>query len=358
MRFLTRFCLFAACLGAGLVIFVSPATAQQPVTAQSVARSSKISVVELPPAPVPMTVDISGTVTDDNGDLVPGAQVVVQGAQSTDRHSVVADDNGAFDLPNLTPGISYHVKISAQGFSTWSTTTPVLAPGSFYFVTGIKLRLTVAATSVTVTASPREIAVAQVHLEEQQRVLGFIPNFYVVYDSQHAVPMTTRLKFQMAFRVLVDPVNFLGTGFIAGVNQAASTPNYVEGVKGYGERFGAVYADGFTDLMFGGAILPSLLHQDPRYFYQGTGTTGSRLLHALSYPFICKGDDGHWQPNYSSVGGDLASAALSNAYYPPSNRGATLVFENLGINTGERAISSVIQEFVLRRFTPSASHHK
>jgi hypothetical protein len=80
-------------------------------------------------------------------------------------------------------------------------------------------------------------------------------------------------------------------------------------------------------------------------------------MHALSNPFICKGDNGRWQPNYSSVGGDLASAALSNAYYPPSNRGAALVFENLGINTGERAISSIIQEFVLRRLTPSASRH-
>lgn len=358
MRFLTRFRLFAAHFGAGLVLFAVPAAAQQPVTPKAVVGSGRNSVVNLPPAPVPIAVNISGTVIDDNGDLVPGAEVVVQGAQSTDRHAVVADDNGAFDLPNLTPGISYHVKIRAQGFSTWSTTTPVLSPGSFYFVTGIKLHLMVAATSVTVTASSTEIAVAQVHLEEQQRVLGFIPNFYVVYDSQHTVPMTTQLKFQMALRALVDPVNFLGTGFIAGVNQAAGTPNYVEGVKGYGERFGAVYADGFTDLIFGGAVLPSLLHQDPRYFYQGTGTTRSRLMHALSYPFICKGDNGHWQPNYSSVGGDLASAALSNAYYPPSNRGSALVFENLGINTGERAISSVMQEFVLRRFTPSASHHK
>ena len=33
--------------------------------------------------------------------------------------------------------------------------------------------------------------------------------------------------------------------------------------------------------MIGGAILPSLLHQDPRYFYQGSGTKKSRALHAL-----------------------------------------------------------------------------
>jgi len=77
--------------------------------------------------------------------------------------------------------------------------------------------------------------------------------------------------------------------------------------------------------MIGGAILPALLHQDPRYFYQGTGSNKSRALHALVAPLVCRGDNGRLQTNYSSVGGDLASAALSNAYYPPSNRGAGLV---------------------------------
>ena len=81
-------------------------------------------------------------------------------------------------------------------------------------------------------------------------------------------------------------------------------------------------------------MLPSLLHQDPRYFYQGTGTKKSRILHAISNPFICKGDNGRWQPNYSSVGGDLASGAISNLYYPASNRGVGLVFGNALITTG------------------------
>ena len=138
---------------------------------------------------------------------------------------------------------------------------------------------------------------------------------------------------------------------LAGINQAADTPNYVQGAKGYGERFGAAYADGFTDIMIGGAVLPSLLHQDPRYFYQGTGTTKSRILHALSTPFICKGDNGRWQPNYSSIGGDLASGAIANLYYPASNRGVRLVFGNALITTGGRMVNGLVQEFLLRKFT-------
>jgi hypothetical protein len=106
--------------------------------------------------------------------------------------------------------------------------------------------------------------------------------------------------------------------------------------------------------MIGGAILPSLLHQDPRYFYQGTGTKKARALHAISSPFIAKGDNGRWEPNYSSIGGDLATGAISNAYYPESNRGPGLVFDNALITTGGRMVNGLIQEFVLRRLTPSA----
>ena len=141
---------------------------------------------------------------------------------------------------------------------------------------------------------------------------------------------------------------------MAGVRQTAHSPDYVLGAKGYGQRFGAEAADGVSDILIGGAILPSLLHQDPRYFYQGTGTTRSRLGHALASPFICKGDNGRWQPNYSSVGGDLASSALLNTYYPQSNRGAGIVFGQFAVNTAERELSGVVQEFVLRKLTPHA----
>jgi hypothetical protein len=101
-----------------------------------------------------------------------------------------------------------------------------------------------------------------------------------------------------------------------------------------------------------------LLRQDPRYYYQGTGTTSSRLKHALAYSFACKGDDGHIQPNYSTIGGDLISSSLSELYYPKSNRGASLILDNFAIGTAEGALSSVLQEFVVRWFTPSAKRQQ
>jgi hypothetical protein len=214
--------------------------------------------------------------------------------------------------------------------------------------------MSTSAESITVYASSEEIATEQFRIEEKQRALGIIPNFYVVYDSTNAVPLSTRLKFELAMGTALDPVTVAGVGVLSGVQQAGGTFNYAEGAKGYGQRFGANAATEFSDILFAGAVLPSLLHQDPRYFYQGTGTTSSRLRHALLSPFISRGDNGGTQFNFSSLGGDLASSALAETYYPGSNRGPRVVFGTFALGTGERVVSAVVQEFVLRKLTPSA----
>ena len=303
-------------------------------------------------APEPQPGIISGTVVDVNDGIVPGATVALDGPIPAGHQVATANDNGVFELHDVKAGIPFHVTISADGFLNWTSPTIILNPGQAVILTGSKLTIAGSAASVTVFSSLNEIAAEQVRIEEKQRVFGIIPNFYVVYE-QNAAPLTTKLKFSLALKADTDPVTFLGVGFLAGIDQAANTPDYRQGAKGFGQRMGALYTNGFTDIMIGGAILPSLLHQDPRYFYQGTGTTMSRSLHALSSPFICRGDNGHWQPNYSSIGGDLASGAISNAYYPSTNRGPGLVFVNTAITTAGRMANGLIQEFLLRKLTPS-----
>ncbi len=303
-------------------------------------------------------VTVIGTVNDVEGNTVAGATVVFQGPSLSDNRTVVTNDSGFFQFKNLFPGIPYHVAVSANGFADWNSPDVILLkPGQVLDLTDVSLKVATVVTTVSVVASeltPVELAEQQVKVEEKQRVLGIIPNFYVAYDH-NAAPLTTKLKYRLAFKTVVDPVTFAGAAALAGMNQAADTPNYVQGMKGYAQRFGAAYTNGATDIMIGGAVLPSLLHQDPRYFYQGTGTKKSRILHAISSPFICKGDNGRWQPNYSSVGGDLASGAISNLYYPASNRGVGLVFGNALITTGGRMVNGLIQEFLLHRFTSHAS---
>jgi hypothetical protein len=308
-----------------------------------------------PAAPDPQPGHISGTVTDVNGDIVPGATVILWDTTQRKTQTIVANDNAFFDFGNVEPAVSYQVTISANGFADWKSAVITLAPGQFQLVPDIQLKIAPNAVSVTVNASSAELATEQVKAEEQQRVFGFIPNFYVVYDH-NAAPLTAKLKFELAFKVSVDPVTFAGTSFLAALNQASHYPNYVEGWKGYGQRFGALYTNDLTDIMIGGAIMPSILHQDPRYFYQGTGSTKSRLLHALSSPVICKGDNGRWQPNVSSLSGYLASGAIANAYYPPANRGGHLVLNTFLVDFSANEANGVIQEFILRKLTPSVKN--
>jgi Carboxypeptidase regulatory-like domain len=303
-------------------------------------------------APTPQTGTIIGTVTAVDDSVIPGATVVLDGPSPSDRQTVEANDSGLFEIDHLKPATPYHITISAKAFANWISPTITLKSGQFLDLANIKLQIAVAVTTVA-AKSVEQIATEQVEVEEKQRVLGFIPNFYTVYD-RNPVPLTSKLKFRLAFKTSVNPITFAGSALVAGTDQAADTPNYVQGWKGFGQRLGANYANGLTDIMFGGAILPSLLHQDPRYFYRGTGTTKSRLFYALRTPFVCKGDNGRWQPNYSSVGGYLASGAIANTYYPNSNRGPGLVFSTFFVNVTADMANSVLQEFVLRRLTPSA----
>jgi hypothetical protein len=302
--------------------------------------------------PEPQTSAILGTVLNVNGGPVPGAQVNLQGPLPADGSRALTNENGFFELDHLRAQAPYHVTISATGFGDWASQEIILNPGQFQELTGIRLKIAGAVTTVRATASIEEIATEQVEIAEHQRVLGVIPNFYVVYDPQPA-PLTPKLKFKLALKTTTDPVTIAGSAVVAGLDQAADKFSYEDGAEGYAQRFGADYANSFTSIMIGAAVLPSILHQDPRYFYLGTGTTKSRILHAVSYPFICRGDNGHLQPNYSSLGGFLASGAIANAYYPASDRGAGLMLNIAMVDIGASVAKGLLQEFVLRRFTSS-----
>jgi hypothetical protein len=296
-----------------------------------------------------------GTAVDLNGDPVPNATVQLKSLDNSDPRVVTTPESGGFEFRNVPPGVPYQITITAQDFADWRSASMSLEPGQFKIVTGIRLEIRPAVTRVDVTYDPVQVATEQLKAEEHQRMLGFIPNFYTTYEKDPA-PLTAKMKFQLALKVSTDPVTAAGVLFIAGARQAGDSLNYGQGWGAYGKRIGATAADGFSDIMIGGAILPSLLHQDPRYFYQGTGTTGSRLWHAMFSPFVTRSDSGKSVPNYSSLGGNLASAGLSNLYFPQANRGLGLVFGNFAIGTAERIGASLAQEFIFSRFTKRGGH--
>jgi hypothetical protein len=298
---------------------------------------------------------IIGTAIDANGDPVPNATVELKNVGTADRRTITTPENGSFELHDVQPGMPYEITIAAPDFADWKSSSMTLAPGEFKILTGIQLQIRTELTQVDVSYDPVQVATEQLKAEEHQRVLGFVPNFYVSYEKNPA-PLTAKMKFQLALKVSTDPVTAAGVFGMAGIRQAADSPNYGQGWGAYGKRLGATAADGFSDIMIGGAILPSLLHQDPRYFYQGTGTTGSRIRHAVFSPFVTRSDSGKTVPNYSSLGGDLAAASLSNLYFPRANRGVGLVFGNFVIGTAERIGASLAQEFIIGRFTKRGGH--
>jgi hypothetical protein len=298
---------------------------------------------------------IMGTAVDVNGDPVPNAKVELNSADNGDRRTVTSTENGFFQFRDVQPGVPYEISIAAQDFADWKSSSISLEPGQFKIVTGIQMKVRTELTQVQVNYDPLEVATEQLKAEEHQRVLGILPNFYVSYERDPA-PLTTKMKFQLALKVSADPVTAAGVFGFASIRQAADSPKYGQGWDAYGKRVGATAADGFADIMIGGAILPSLLHQDPRYFYQGTGTTGSRIRHAMFSPFVARSDSGKVMPNYSSLGGDLAAADLSNLYFPRANRGVGLVLGNFAIGTAERVGASLAQEFIIGKFTKRGSH--
>jgi hypothetical protein len=297
---------------------------------------------------------ILGTVVDTTDDPIPAAHVILQGPAG-DRLTAVTKDDGGFAFDQAPAGAAYQITVTADGFADWNSSITV-EPGENKTLPEIKLRILAVQRAVTVSYSSKDVAVQQLKAEEQQRILSFIPNTYVVYEP-HPEPLTTKMKFHMAYKSLSNPFFFGRTAAWAGVTQARDNPSeWHQGAEGYGKRLGAGFADAVTGSLISNAILPSLLHQDPRYFYQGTGTKKSRAFHAMSAPFVCKGDNGAWQPNYSQLGGSLIGYSISTAYYPGSTRTAGHVFQTFGIDMGLHVVGSLAQEFILGKFTSRGKH--
>jgi hypothetical protein len=294
---------------------------------------------------------ISGTVVDQNGNFVFSARVKLEREGRTGQREAVSDKEGHFTFAGVPAG-PFRLTISAVTFADQEV-AGILHPGEALEVPQISLLIAAATTEVRVSVTNYELAEEQVKIEETQRVFGVIPNFFVSYQ-QDTLPLRPKQKFELAWKTSVDPVTFATAAGFAAVQQAENTfSGYGQGAQGYAKRYGASYADSFISTMVGGAILPSLLKQDPRYFYKGTGTIRSRILYAMANAVICKGDNGHWQPDYSGILGSLAAGGISNLYYPASSRnGAWLTFENTFIGLGGSAAANLFQEFLVRKLTP------
>jgi hypothetical protein len=294
---------------------------------------------------------LGGVVTDDDGALVPGAQVTLQQAGLTQPRKAVTGTDGHFSFGSVAAG-AYTLTVAADGLAGVSK-QGVLNEDQSLELPAIVLRVAGTNTEVEVSSLTREeLAEQQMKAEEKQRLGGLIPNFYVTYDWK-AEALTPKQKFKLAGRSLIDPATFVIVGGFAAIEQGSDEFNgYGQGWEGYGKRYGAGLADSSIGALLGGAVLPVLFHQDPRYFYKGTGSVWSRAKYALSTAVIARGDNGRWQPAYAGVLGDFATGAISNLYYPASDRhGAGLTVENGALSVAFDGVGNLLQEFMLKKLS-------
>ena len=352
--------IFAATACALLLSLFVPmdAIAQQPVAIMSAASDA------FPDAPQPETgmqqggeqsrpaegnASIAGIVQDATGALIAGAQINLTQRDGRQLRTAASGANGDFAFTKLPAG-TYLVIVNAKGFAHFTSDEITLSPLQTFIIPNITLNVGADVTEVTVR--PTEVVAAeQIKQEERQRLLGIVPNFYVSYERD-AAPMTSRQKLSLAMHDTFDWTSFIGVSAAAGIQQAHNAyKGYGQGAPGYGKRWGAQFADGRSADLLDHYVFASLFHEDPRYFYQGTGTTQSRLFHAVSHAFVSRSDSGKTMPNYSYLLGTMCAGALSNAYYPSADRGASLVFVNAGVGIAGRAGASILQEFLGKRLT-------
>ncbi len=160
----------------------------------------------------------------------------------------------------------------------------------------------------------------------KDRLFFAMPNFLTLENAGRVPPLTAGQKFKVVAKGSFDPIMAVWYGALSGISQAEnSEPGYGQGAEGYGKRYGAYAADGTIENFFVGAILPSVLHQDPRYFQSGHGSFFSRTEYAVSRIVMTRSDSGHRQFNFSEIFGSAIASGISTYSYHP---GRTFIGRN------------------------------
>ena len=295
---------------------------------------------------------VSGSVIEVDGAFAAGAKVTLTIAGVEEKRQATVDADGQFLFADVPAG-KFSLAVTADGFAPGGA-EGVVEPGQDVQVPEITLRVA-AKVDVEVNLTVKELAQAEIKTQEQQRLFGFAPNFYVSYTFD-AKPLTPKQKWELTYKSTVDPMSFVIVGGFAGIQQAQnSIPEFGQGAEGYGKRYGVNFANMAVGNVLGGAVFPIIFRQDPRYFYRGTGSKMSRALYALSTAVIARGDNGKWQLAYAGIVAGLVAGGISNAYYPAAERqGAGLTFENAALGLAFTGVTNFCQEFFFRKMSTHA----
>jgi len=178
------------------------------------------------------------------------------------------------------------------------------------------------------------------------RIFWTLPNYLTVENSAYAPQLSSGQKFKLALRSSFDVVEYPYTAFLAAIGQAEnSEPEFGQGVAGYFKRFGTSFTDNTDENIWTAAILPSMLHQDPRYYELGKGGFFRRFGYAVSRQLVTRGDSGRKEFNVSEIAGSAISAGISNAYHPSGDRTLANTMSIWASLFGWDTVSNVLKEF-------------
>jgi len=210
--------------------------------------------------------------------------------------------------------------------------------------------------SATAPAAPSSTAAAPPAADEVQtkRVLGVMPNFRSVSPGQVVERPTVKQRFVMTTQDNFDYSSFIFDGFVAaGAFLGKSTPEFHQGVAGYGRYYWHTLADQSIENYWVEFIIPSINHEDSRYYALGKRGGGvlRRAAYSLSRVVVTRSDAGKPMFNLGEVGGSAIAAGISTFYYPTREQTAGVAARNWGLDVMYDATV-----FLFHEFWPDISH--
>jgi hypothetical protein len=194
-------------------------------------------------------------------------------------------------------------------------------------------------------SSASQLAAAEPVLTQDKRAFGVLPNYRTVEGSIPFSPLTTRQKFTIATKDTIDGPSYILAGIFSGISQMTNAhPSFGQGLEGYMHRYGTAIADQDIGNFMTEAIMPTLLHEDPRYFRNGQGSVAHRIGYAVSRVAVAKTDKGNATFNFSEFLGNGVTGAIGNAYYP-DEVGFGDTMQRMFTQIGTDSISNVLKEF-------------
>lgn len=186
----------------------------------------------------------------------------------------------------------------------------------------------------------------QINGTSTDRLFFVLPNFLTLETAQTS-PLSPHEKFKVVLQSSFDYVQYPWYSLLAGISQAEnSEPGYGQGSAGYAKRYGAAFADGTIESFMTGAVLPSLLRQDPRYFQLGQGSFLHRAGYSVSRLFVTRTDSGQAQFNFSETFGSALAAGISTySYHPTLDRNLANTANVWATQVGYDALTIVLKEF-------------